>query len=119
MCKISRMVHEVMPTRKDGAYIIGATGMTAICQNLRVILATLTFSVPLDRAFAHAGRLIDSPAPNDAARLAVDLVEAIERYEPRIRVEKLEFAYVDRKDQLMEGQLTPKVTFSLREGVEL
>lgn len=123
MCRMSRMLHKFSLAAGEDAekapYIIGATGMEAIRQNLRVILTTLAFSVALDRAFAHDGRMIDSPAPNETARLTVELVDAIERYEPRIRVERLEFVYSGRNSQLMEGKLAPSITFSIREGVEI
>jgi len=96
--------------------IIGATGMTAIIQNLRVILMTLRCSIPLDRAFAHDGKMIDSPAPLETARRTADLIEAIEKYEPRVKVEKLEFVYHNAEGQLQEGMLTPRLTFSLARG---
>lgn len=97
--------------------VIGATGMEAIIQNIRMILMTLRFSIPLDRGFAHDGRMIDAPAPQDAWRKTRELIDAIEKYEPRVRVEKIEFVYHDIENQLQEGTLTPKVTFSLKKGV--
>lgn len=99
--------------------IIGATGMEAIIQNIRMILVTLCCSIPLDRAFAHDGRMIDAPAPQDAWRKTGELIDAIEKYEPRVRVEKIEFIYQDIENQLEEGTLTPKVTFRLNRGVEI
>lgn len=115
---MAKVTHLILGSQPE-PYIIGATGMAAIRQNLRVILTTLQFSVCLDRAFAHDGRLIDSPAPLETARRTADLIEAIERYEPRVKIEKLEFVYHNQKGQLQEGTLTPKVTFSLAKGVEL
>lgn len=105
--------------QKREPLIIGATGMTAIIQNIRIILMTLCYSIPLDRKFAHDGRMIDSPAPQEAWRKVGELIDAIERYEPRVKVEKIEFVYHDQKGQLQEGTLTPKVFFSLKKGVEL
>lgn len=99
--------------------VIGATGFEAIVQNIRIILMTLSFSVPLDRAFAHNARPLDSPAPADTARLAGEIIKAVEKYEPRVKVERLEWIYHDRVGQLQEGTLTPKLTFSLRKGVSL
>ena len=99
--------------------VIGATGMDAIVQNIKIIILTLCCTVPLDRAFAHDGRMIDSPAPQETMRRTGALIDAIEKYEPRVKVEKLEFVYADRTGQLQEGKLTPRLTFSLRKGVEL
>ena len=105
---------------RDGVpIVIGATGMDAIVQNLRMILLTLCWSVPLDRAFAHYGRMIDAPAPQDAWRKSAELIDAIEKYEPRVKVHKLEFVYDDQQGQLQEGRLTPRLSFSIKREVEL
>lgn len=98
---------------------IGATGMEAIIQNIRMIILTLSYSIPLDRAFAHDGQMIDAPAPLVAGRKMAELIDAIEKYEPRVKVDKIDFVYHDQQGQLAEGQLTPRVTFSLKKGVEL
>lgn len=95
--------------------VIGATGMTAIRQNIRMILLTLIYSIPLDRGFAHDGRILDSPAPLEAVRRTGRIVKAIEKYEPRVKVHKLEWPDSD----LAEGRLMPKITFSLRPGADI
>lgn len=110
-------MYEVLGSREP--IVIGATGLTAICQNIRMIILTLSWSVPLDRAFAHDGRMVDSPAPNATARLTGQLIDAIEKYEPRVEVESVEFVYHDQAGQLQEGRLTPRVKFKLKKGVEL
>lgn len=110
-------MHEV--TAESLPLVIGATGFESICQNIRIILVTLMFSVPLDRAFAHDGSMIDSPAPMLTARMASKIMDAIEKYEPRVIVESVDFVYSDAKDQLMKGELTPRVTFKIRDGVDL
>lgn len=99
--------------------IIGARGITAIFQNIRMIIRTLSFSVPLDRAFAHDARYIDSPAPVETARLTSQLWDAIEKYEPRVEVDSIDFEYTDVKNQLIQGTLTPKIVFHLKKGVVL
>ena len=104
---------------RNAPIVIGATGMEAIIQNIRMIILTLRHSIPLDRAFAHDGKIIDSPAPLETSRKTADLIEAIEKYEPRVKVEKLEFVYTDAKNQLQQGSLAPRVVFSLKKGVEL
>ena len=93
-------------------FVIGATGMEAVCQNIRVIVLTGAYSIPLDRGFAHDCAFIDSPAPKATARLGSALIEAIERFEPRVRVERIDF--VTGAD-LMEGQLVPRIRFSLKD----
>ncbi len=43
----------------------------------------------------------------------------MEKYEPRVKVQKLDWVYHDKKSQLEQGALTPRLTFSLKKGVEL
>lgn len=113
------MAHELIIYR-DTSLKIGATGMESILQNLRIIVETLQFSIPLMRGFAHDGRLLDSPTPLMTARLVGELTDAIERYEPRVVVEGI---WLDEerngRGAFMDGRLTPRIRFRLREGVEL
>ncbi len=100
--------------------VIGASGVEALLQNIKMIVLTQVYSIPLDRSFAHIDRLVDSPAPLETARPTAELIEAIEKYEPRIRVERLVFEEDgDRRGALMDGRLVPRLTFRLRDGVEL
>lgn len=94
---------------------IGLTGMDAILQNMRVIVLTSMYSVPLDRAFAHLNSMVDSPSPHVTARLSARLVDALERYEPRIKVDGIRWQGGD----LMQGRLLPVISFSLREGANV
>ena len=95
--------------------VIGATGLEAIAQNIRIIVMTLVWSVPLDRGFADSGSFIDAPTPYAVARKTAELTEAIEKYEPRVEVRNIRFQA--RPDDMMEGRVYPVITFSLREGV--
>lgn len=109
---------EVLLEQKSTPVTIGATGLEALAQNIRTIILTAAWSVPLDRGFAHLNEIIDAPAPNETARYTALLIEAIEKYEPRVRVQKLEWVQ-PATTGLMEGRLIPKITFAVREGVEL
>ena len=90
-------------------FIIGAKGMDAVMQNIRVIILTTRYSVPLDRGFAHAGTALDSPAPLVTARLAAEITEAIEEKEPRVKVDRIRFEPVDGASGHMEGRYAPRV----------
>ena len=105
----------------DGAapLVIGATGMEAILQNIRIIVLTMAYSVPLDRAFAHAGGFIDSPSPAVTARLVAALVDAIEAREPRVVVDGIDLLENSDAAGLMEGRLVPRIRFHLKDGVRL
>lgn len=97
--------------------VIGATGLEALAQNIRIIVMTLVWSVPLDRAFADSGSFIDAPTPYAVARKTAELTHAIEKYEPRVQVQNIRFEA--RPGDMMEGRVYPVITFSLREGVAL
>lgn len=99
--------------------IIGATGIEAIRQNIKMIILTFSCSIPLDRKFAHTGKFIDAPNPLTAARLVAELTDALERYEPRIRVESIEWKNSSTPADLRLGRLVPAVKFSLKEGIEI
>jgi len=104
----------------DRPLVIGATGVDALLQNIKIIILTSIYSIPLDRGFAHLNEIVDSPAPHVTARLAGELIEAIEKYEPRVKVESLTFEEIsDRRGLFMAGRLTPRLRFSVRDGVEL
>lgn len=97
----------------DTPIVIGATGMEAIEQNMQMIIKTLSYSVPLNRAFAGMGEFMDSPSPHHTARLIAELTESLEKYEPRIKVESIRFKSYGNEN----GTLHPVITYRIREGV--
>lgn len=82
---------EMSVLAEDAPLVIGATGLAAIAQNVRMILATMANTVPLDRAFCRTGHAVDSPMPAAMARERAEVVEVIERHEPRVKVTAVEF----------------------------
>ena len=64
-------------TGEKTALLIGATGIRSIEQNIRMILTTFMYSVPLDRGFAHDGSAVDTPSPLEAARRIARLTEVL------------------------------------------
>ena len=96
---------------------IGATGIAALEQNIRIICTTLAYSVAMDRGFAHVGAFVDAPTPYDVARLIADITEAIEAKEPRVSVERISLE--PSADEAMQGRLYPKITYRVKDGVTL
>lgn len=96
---------------------IGATGIAAIEQNIRIIVTTLAYSVAMDRGFAHVGAFIDAPTPYEVARRIADITEAIEDKEPRVAVERISLE--PSADEAMQGRLYPKITYRVKDGVKL
>ena len=95
----------VVDMREAAPLVIGATGLDAVVQNIRMILTTFAYSVPLDRRFASVM----------AALRIAELTDAIEEKEPRAEVVSIRLL----RAETLDGQLRPVVNFKLREGVTL
>lgn len=62
-----------------------------ISQNIITILTTSKYSVPLDREFGLNMQLVDMPQTTVKALISNEIVEAIEKYEPRVKVTQVRF----------------------------
>ena len=82
-----------------------------IIQNVRTILTTRIGTVPLDRNFGTAWDFLDQPLATAKTLLRVAVIDAIEEYEPRAKIEAVEFE--ENEDQAMEGALLPRVIISI------
>lgn len=69
-----------------------AVGEMAIIQNVRMILSTPKYSVALDRNFGIDAALVDKPLPVAKAKITAEIIAAIQKYEPRVKVTKVLFA---------------------------
>ena len=87
-----------------------------ILQNVRTILVTLIGSVPMSRIFGIDWEHIDSPYPVARALMQSSVIEAIESYEPRARVESVTFD--ETLADSMDGILCPRVIISIGEEEE-
>ncbi|GAV24816.1 hypothetical protein ciss_07490 [Carboxydothermus islandicus] len=81
-----------------------------ILQNVRTIISTPKYSVPLNREFGVAISWLDEPLTVAQARLTAEIITAIEEWEPRVTVTQVSF---DGDPQ--EGVLRPKVRVRLVE----
>ncbi len=96
-----------------GPLVLGASGLVEIAQNIRVILTTTAWSCALDRRFAGSAGYLDSPAPLVTASRVAEIMEMVERYEPRAKVLGVTFA--PDPQSALAGRLFPKVRFKLKE----
>lgn len=110
------MEYEVLAA-PGGAIAFGARGLAEIAQNIRVILATLAWSCPLDRKFAGGAGYLDSPLPLTTAARVASIIETVEKHEPRVRVTAVTFE-ADPSSAL-DGRICPRIRFALRNGVSL
>lgn len=99
------------------ADIFGAKGLADIRNCLSMIVATRIGSTPLYREFGTDWAWVDVPEPHAMARFRADIISAVEKYEPRVRIISVSF----RKDRTKaaDGRLSPLVRFRLAEGVSI
>lgn len=84
-----------------------------ILQNVRTILTTPKFSVPLDRSFGISGTVIDSIVnPEFISSLQAEIVTAVQTYEPRVEVTEVSTTADS------DGNVYPVVKIRLKTGGE-
>ena len=90
------------------------TEVVEILQNVRTILSTQIGTVPLHRDFGISWEHIDKPYPVAKQLMMVEVIEAIEKFEPRAKVESVEFD--ESTESAMEGLLKPRVIVVIGDG---
>ncbi len=85
-----------------------ASVVEEVMQNVRTLLCTKKFSVPLDRALGLDFSALDRPLPHAMAGLRVEIIEAIRKHEPRAVVKRVDF-----DGDGIDGRLVPKVTVTI------
>lgn len=86
-----------------------ASSVAEIVQNVKTIVGTVVGTVPLDRDFGVDSSLVDLPMPVARAKLAAELIEKVERYEPRVKVRSVAFSGD------ADGRLTPRLEVDILE----
>lgn len=81
-----------------------------VAQNVKTILTTLKYSVPLDRNLGLNAVMLDKPMPRARAKLQAEIYNAIRKYEPRCKVLKISF------EADLDGLLVPKVRIRVNNG---
>lgn len=87
-----------------------ATVTEEVLQNVATLLSTLRYTVPYDRLLGLNPEYLDDPTPVTRARLTADIIEAIQKYEPRAKVIEVTF-----KEDQAEGILIPTVRADVNE----
>lgn len=85
----------------------GATGEQEILQNVAFVLSTFKMSCPLDRGFGYEPPL-DIPINVGIQLSASRVVEAINRFEPRVTVHEVNVA-----SDPLQGKVMPKVKVTI------
>ena len=84
-----------------------------ILQNVSVLLTTVVGSVPLDRNLGINAHFIDEPAQRAKMKLSIFALETIQDYEPRVEV--LEVDFVQRPDDVLDGQFYPRMVVRIHD----
>jgi hypothetical protein len=98
----------------SGDIDFGATGRDEILQNVKHIIITEYFSVPLDREFGFDYSMIDKPMAIAEAVLAQEVAMKISLYEPRAQFRSISYV----RDEMI-GKLSPSVVVALLTTNEL
>ena len=88
-----------------------STVLEEIYQNINTILNTYRFSVPLFREFGLKATCIDKPMSLLPPIYVKEIVETVEKFEPRVVVEEV------KMNAEMDGKAYPIIIFTLRNGV--
>lgn len=93
-------------TAKIGLISLNETDpVKSILQNVSIILRTIKGTCPMYRGFGIDASAIDRPIPAAKVLLLSQIREAVEEYEPRVRVKSVDF---DTREE-MQGVLIPIV----------
>ena len=103
-------------TLNDSISFQPSSEVEEILQNVRTILLTRLGSVPLDRDFGLSWEHIDKPVHIAQALTRAEIIEAIEKEEPRAVIESVEFE--ETAEDAMEGLSRPRVIVSIGEDNE-
>lgn len=100
------MVFEVLPTTKSIDFYPSTTA-AEVLQNVRTIISTPKYSVPLDRFLGIDFSVLDQPVQVAQAKLADDIIRAVNDYEPRAEITSITFTVNS------DGIVFPKVMVKL------
>jgi hypothetical protein len=98
----------------SGDIDFGATGKHEIFQNIKFIVLTEYFSVPLDREFGMDYSMVDKPMRVAEAIFAQEVAMKISLYEPRAQ-----FREINYKEDMLSGKLAPSIRIALLSTAEL
>lgn len=91
----------------EGWINFAATGVKEIVQNVKYIILTDYYSVPLDREFGFNAVMVDKPQPIAELVISQEVAMKIAFYEPRCVFEEVNFRGTTLEG--IEGRLIPEV----------
>lgn len=103
------MTYEISGGETPPLNLAPATLAEEVLQNVRMIISTVKYSVPMEREFGIDGAVIDRPVNVAKAHLSNEIFRAVRRYEPRAVIESIDF------DGDESGRLTPSIKVQISE----
>ena len=103
------MTYEISGGETPPLNLAPATLAEEVVQNVRMIISTVKYSVPMDREFGIEGAILDRPVNVAKAHLTNEIFRAVRRYEPRAEITDIDF------DGDESGRLTPKIKVQINE----
>jgi len=85
-----------------------ATESAEISQNVRIIMATVRGSQPLNRSLGIDGGIVDAPGTRGRALLTSALIEQLPRQEPRIDVKSVNWS-----GDFGSGEYEPRIEYEV------
>ena len=98
------MTYEIHGGELPPLNLAPATLAEEVLQNVRMIISTVKYSVPMDREFGIDGTIVDRPINIAKAHLTNEIFRAVRRYEPRAAIVSIDMDGDER------GRLTPQIT---------
>lgn len=103
------MTYEISGGKTPPLNLAPATLAEEVVQNVRMIISTVKYSVPMDRELGIEGAILDRPVNVAKAHLTNEIFRAVRRYEPRAEITDIDF------DGDESGRLTPKIKVQINE----
>ena len=100
-------------TAQGPVILVPSSTLEEVAQNVRTIITTPKYSVPLDREFGINMDFVDAPALKARARMTSEIMGAIERYEPRCVVKRISWANQTTENS-EDGTLLPVLEVDIR-----
>ncbi len=94
-----------------GEIRLNETGAASVAQNVALIINTWMGTCPMYRDFGISPEIMHKPKPVSESLMIASLQEAVEKFEPRCKVEAISFADEDGN----EGKVIPIVEVTINE----
>lgn len=104
------MSYLLTANQKPAIDLAPKTTVEEVLQNVRTIITTIKYEIPLDRDFGIDGDVIDMSMQQAQAKLSQEIFRAVRQYEPRAVIESIDFSGDE------SGRLIPKLEVSISEA---